>query len=206
MFNKISIDLYINKTYKDDLYITDNRNLLKNISSEKKHNKSKSIKIKKNKNLKIFFEEYTNDKTKSNKSESYEKDSIDDTDHSSKSHNNSEDLKKPIQRALSLSCDNLIKIEPIDASIEENKKNISDDESEKMNRELNKPNKKYMEKLKKNNIDFSNNMKNIFNNIGNITPFKNEKNFEENKEDSEYLLNGILKVKILEKYIIRNYY
>ena len=122
MFNKISIDLYINKTYKDDLYITSNRNLLKNVSSEKKHIKSKSNKIRKSKNLIIFFEEYMNEKTKSSKSESCEKDSIDDTDHSSKSHNNSEDLKKPIQRAFSLSCNNLIKIEPVDSSIEEHKK------------------------------------------------------------------------------------
>ena len=199
MFNKISIDLYINKTYKDDLYITSNRNLLKNVSSEKKHIKSKSNKIRKSKNLIIFFEEYMNEKTKSSKSESCEKDSIDDTDHSSKSHNNSEDLKKPIQRAFSLSCNNLIKIEPVDSSIEEHKKIISDDESEKMKRELDKPNTKYMEKLKKNNIDFSNNMKNIFNNIGNITPYKSEKNFEENKEDSEYLLKWYTKSENIRK-------
>ena len=199
MFNKISIDLYINKTYKDDLYITRNRNLLKNVSSEKKHIKSKSNKIRKSKNLIIFFEEYMNEKTKSSKSESCEKDSIDDTDHSSKSHNNSEDLKKPIQRAFSLSCNNLIKIEPVDSSIEEHKKIISDDESEKMKRELDKPNTKYMEKLKKNNIDFSNNMKNIFNNIGNITPYKSEKNFEENKEDSEYLLKWYTKSENIRK-------
>ena len=207
MFNKISIDLYINKTYKDDLYITSNRNLLKNVSSEKKHIKSKSNKIRKSKNLIIFFEEYMNEKTKSSKSESCEKDSIDDTDHSSKSHNNSEDLKKPIQRAFSLSCNNLIKIEPVDSSIEEHKKIISDDESEKMKRELDKPNTKYMEKLKKNNIDFSNNMKNIFNNIGNtlkigikhITPYKGEKNFEENKEDSEYLLKWYTKSENIRK-------
>ena len=199
MFNKISIDLYINKTYKDDLYITRNRNLLKNVSSEKKHIKSESNKIRKSKNLIIFFEEYMNEKTKSSKSESCEKDSIDDTDHSSKSHNNSEDLKKPIQRAFSLSCNNLIKIEPVDSSIEEHKKIISDDESEKMKRELDKPNTKYMEKLKKNNIDFSNNMKNIFNNIGNITPYKGEKNFEENKEDSEYLLKWYTKSENIRK-------
>ena len=199
MFNKISIDLYINKTYKDDLYITSNRNLLKNVSSEKKYIKSKSNKIRKSKNLIIFFEEYMNEKTKSSKSESCEKDSIDDTDHSSKSHNNSEDLKKPIQRAFSLSCNNLIKIEPVDSSIEEHKKIISDDESEKMKRELDKPNTKYMEKLKKNNIDFSNNMKNIFNNIGNITPNKGEKNFEENKEDSEYLLKWYTKSENIRK-------
>ena len=199
MINKISIDLYINKTYKDDLYITSNRNLLKNVSSEKKHIKSKSNKIRKSKNLIIFFEEYMNEKTKSSKSESCEKDSIDDTDHSSKSHNNSEDLKKPIQRAFSLSCNNLIKIEPVDSSIEEHKKIISDDESEKMKRELDKPNTKYMEKLKKNNIDFSNNMKNIFNNIGNITPYKGEKNFEENKEDSEYLLKWYTKSENIRK-------
>ena len=54
-----------------------------------------------------------------------------------------------------------------------------------MNRELNKPNKIYLEKLKKNNIDFSNNMKNIFNNIGNITRFKSDKNIEERKRREE---------------------
>ena len=42
--------------------------------------------------------------------------------------------------------------------------------------------------MKKNNIDFSNNMKNIFNNIGNITPFKPDKNSEDNKEESELSL------------------
>ena len=45
-----------------------------------------------------------------------------------------------------------------------------------------------MEKLKKNNIDFSNNMKNIFNNIGNVNPFKSEKNSDENKEEGELSL------------------
>ena len=199
MLNKISIDLYVKKNYKDDLYITNNGNLLKDIISENKRKKSLSLKIERKKNLKILFEEFTNGKTKSTKSESCEKDSIDDTEYSSKFQNNNEDSKRSVKRALSLSCHNLMKIESIDSSIEEPKRNISDDESEKMNRELNKPDKKYLEKLKKNNIDFSNNMKNIFNNIGNITPYKGEKNFEENKEDSEYLLKWYTKSENIRK-------
>jgi hypothetical protein len=199
MLNKISIDLFVKKTYKDDLYINNNGNLLKDILSENKHKKSLSLKIERKKNLKTLFEEITNDKTKSTKSESFEKDSIDDTEHSSKSQNNTDDLKRPVKRALSLSCNNLIKIEPIDSSIEEPKRNISDDESEKMNRELNKPDKKYLEKLKKDNIDFSNNMKNIFNNIGNITRYKSDKSIEENKEESEFLLKCYIKSENIRK-------
>ena len=199
MLNKISIDLFVKKAYKDDLYITNNGNFLKEIISENKPKKSLSLKIDRRKNLKTLFEEFTNDKTKSTKSESCEKDSIDDTEHSSKSQNNNEDLKSPVKRALSLSCNSLIKIEPIDSSIEEQKRNISDDESEKMNRELNKPDKKYLEKLKKNNIDFSNNMKNIFNNIGNITRYKSDKSIEENKEESEFLLKCYIKSENIRK-------
>jgi len=68
-----------------------------------------------------------------------------------------------------------------------------------MNRELNKPDKKYLEKLKKNNIDFSNNMKNIFNNIGNITRYKSDKSLEENKEESEFLLKCYTKSENIRK-------
>ena len=199
MLNKISIDLYVKKNYKDDLYITNNGNLLKDIISENKRKKSLSLKIERKKNLKILFEEFTNGKTKSTKSESCEKDSIDDTEHSSKFQNNNEDSKRSVKRALSLSCHNLMKIESIDSSIEEPKRNISDDESEKMNRELNKPDKKYLEKLKKNNIDFSNNMKNIFNNIGNITRYKSDKSIEENKEESEFSLKCYIKSENIRK-------
>ena len=199
MLNKISIDLYVKKNYKDDLYITNNGNLLKDIISENKRKKSLSLKIERKKNLKILFEEFTNGKTKSTKSESCEKDSIDDTEHSSKFQNNNEDSKSSVKRALSLSCHNLMKIESIDSSIEEPKRNISDDESEKMNRELNKPDKKYLEKLKKNNIDFSNNMKNIFNNIGNITRYKSDKSIDENKEESEFSLKCYIKSENIRK-------
>ena len=199
MLNKISIDLYVKKNYKDDLYITNNGNLLKDIISENKRKKSLSLKIERKKNLKILFEEFTNGKTKSTKSESCEKDSIDDTEYSSKFQNNNEDSKRSVKRALSLSCHNLMKIESIDSSIEEPKRNISDDESEKMNRELNKPDKKYLEKLKKNNIDFSNNMKNIFNNIGNITRYKSDKSIEENKEESEFSLKCYIKSENIRK-------
>ena len=199
MLNKISIDLYVKKNYKDDLYITNNGNLLKDIISENKRKKSLSLKIERKKNLKILFEEFTNGKTKSTKSESCEKDSIDDTEHSSKFQNNNEDSKRSVKRALSLSCHNLMKIESIDSSIEEPKRNISDDESEKMNRELNKPDKKYLEKLKKNNIDFSNNMKNIFNNIGNITRYKSDKSIDENKEESEFSLKCYIKSENIRK-------
>ena len=199
MLNKISIDLFVKKTYKDDLYITNNGNLLKDIKSENNHKKSLSLKLERKKNLKTLFEEFTNSKTKSTKSDSCEKDSLDDTEHSSKSQNNNEDLKGSVKRAISLSCNNLIKIEPIDSSIEEPKRNISDDESEKLNRELNKPDKKYLEKLKKNNIDFSNNMKNIFNNIGNITRYKSDKSIEENKEESEFSLKCYIKSENIRK-------
>jgi len=199
MLNKISIDLYVKKNYKDDLYITNNGNLLKDIISENKRKKSLSLKIERKKNLKILFEEFTNGKTKSTKSESCEKDSIDDTEYSSKFQNNNEDSKRSVKRALSLSCHNLMKIESIDSSIEEPKRNISDDESEKMNRELNKPDKKYLEKLKKNNIDFSNNMKNIFNNIGNITRYKSDKSIDENKEESEFSLKCYIKSENIRK-------
>ena len=199
MQNKISIDLFVKKNYRDDLSITNNGNILKANITEKKPEKSKSEKIKRNKTLKILFEEYINDKAKSTKSESFEKDSIDDTEHSSKSQINNEESKKPIKKVLSLSCNNLLKIDNIESPIEEPKRNISDDESEKMNRELNKPNKIYLEKLKKNNIDFSNNMKNIFNNIGNITRFKSDKNIDENKEESEFSLKCYIKSENIRK-------
>ena len=199
MQNKISIDLFVKKNYRDDLSVSNNGNMLKSNISEKKPEKSKSYKIKRNKTLKILYEEYIKDKTKSTKSESFEKDTIDETEHSSKSQINNEESKKPIKKVLSLSCNNLLKIDTIESPIEEPKRNISDDESEKMNRELNKPNKIYLEKLKKNNIDFSNNMKNIFNNIGNITRFKSDKNLDENKEESEFSLKCYIKSENIRK-------
>ena len=123
--------------------------------------------------------------------DSSENDSKDDTDLSSKSLKNNDDLKKSLKCNSSQSCNKMSNIGKIEEKIEEQKRNISDDESEKINVELNKTNKNSLDKLNKlnkNNIDFSNNMKKIFNNIGNITPFKIDKNQDENKEEEEFLL------------------
>ena len=185
MFNKISINQFNIKVLKDDSYINPHIKIKNIIKIEKTLKKNKTTYLKVEKILGNFnkLQIYKNSKNEYN-----DKDSLNDTDYSSKSQKNNEDLKMPISRNANHSSNSLLNIGEIDRSFEEPKKFISDDESEKINIEINKSNKKYFEKLKKNNIDFSNNMKNIFNNIGNINSNKNEKNSEENKEEGELLL------------------
>ena len=185
MFNKISVNQFNIKILKDDSCINPHIKIKNIIKIEKTLKKNKTTYLKGEKILGNFnkLQIYKNSKTEYN-----DKDSLNDTDNSSKSQKNNEDLKMPISRNANHSSNSLLNIGEIDRSFEEPKKFISDDESEKINIEINKSNKKYFEKLKKNNIDFSNNMKNIFNNIGNINSNKNEKNSEENKEEGELLL------------------
>ena len=185
MFNKISINQFNIKVLKDDSYINPHIKIKNIIKIDKTLKKNKTNYLKGEKILGNFnkLQIYENSKNEYN-----DKDSLNDTDYSSKSQKNNEDLKMPISRNANHSSNSLLNIGEIDRSFEEPKKFISDDESEKINIEINKSNKKYFEKLKKNNIDFSNNMKNIFNNIGNINSNKNEKNSEENKEEGELLL------------------
>ena len=165
------------KLPNDDSRIIKNTKLINIIKLEKKPKKYNSFNIKRKISIEYFSEEMIEEDSKN---ESNDKDSIDDTDHSSKSQKNNDFLKKPKKRNTSHSSNSLLNIGEIEGPIEEiQRNNISDDESEKINMEIHKSNKKFFENLKKNNIDFSNNMKNIFNNIGNISPFKNEKIFEE---------------------------
>ena len=185
------------KLPNDDSRIIKNTKLINIIKLEKKPKKYNSFNIKRKISIEYFSEEMIKEDSKN---ESNDKDSIDDTDHSSKSQKNNDDLKKPKKRNTSHSSNSLLNMGEIEGPIEEiQRNNISDDESEKINMEINKSNKKFFENLKKNNIDFSNNMKNIFNNIGNITPFKNEKVSEENKEENDFLLKCYIKSENIRK-------
>ena len=188
------------KLPNDDSRIIKNTKLINIIKLEKKPKKYNSFNIKRKISIEYFSEEMIEEDSKN---ESNDKDSIDDTDHSSKSQKNNDDLKKPKKRNTSHSSNSLLNIGEIEGPIEEiQRNNISDDESEKINMEINKSNKKFFENFKKNNIDFSNNMKNIFNNIGNISPFKNEKISEENKEENDFLLKCYIK----SENILKVYY
>jgi len=197
MIHKFTPYKYPIKLPNDDSRIIQNTKLINFIKLEKKPKKYNSFNIKRKISIEYFSEEMIKEDSKN---ESNDKDSIDDTDHSSKSQKNNEDLKKPKKRNTSHSSNSLLNMGEIEGPIEEiQRNNISDDESEKINMEINKSNKKFFENLKKNNIDFSNNMKNIFNNIGNITPFKNEKVSEENKEENDFLLKCYIKSENIRK-------
>ena len=197
MIHKFTPYKYPIKLPNDDSRIIKNTKLINIIKLEKKPKKYNSFNIKRKISIEYFSEEMIEEDSKN---ESNDKDSIDDTDHSSKSQKNNDDLKKPKKRNTSHSSNSLLNIGEIEGPIEEiQTNNISDDESEKINMEINKSNKKFFENLKKNNIDFSNNMKNIFNNIGNITPFKNEKVSEENKEENDFLLKCYIKSENIRK-------
>ena len=197
MIHKFTPYKYPIKLPNDDSRIIQNTKLINFIKLEKKQKKYNSFNIKRKISIEYFSEEMIKEDSKN---ESNDKDSIDDTDHSSKSQKNNDDLKKPKKRNTSHSSNSLLNMGEIEGPIEEiQRNNISDDESEKINMEINKSNKKFFENLKKNNIDFSNNMKNIFNNIGNITPFKNEKVSEENKEENDFLLKCYIKSENIRK-------
>jgi hypothetical protein len=185
MFNKIPINQFKIKASKDDSCINPYNRLSNVIKIDKKLKKNKTTHLKSDNILGNFnkLQIYENTKNENN-----DIDSLNDTDYSSKSQKNNDVLKIQISRNSNHSSNSLFNMEEIDGSLEEKKKFISDDESEKINIEINKSNKKFLEKLKKNNIDFSNNMKNIFNNIGNVNPFKSEKNSDENKEEGELSL------------------
>ena len=197
MIHKFTPYKYPIKLPNDDSRIIQNTKLINIIKFEKKPKKYNSFNIKRKISIEYFSEEMIKEDLKN---ESNDKDSIDDTDHSSKSQKNNDNLKKPKKRNTSHSSNSLLNMGEIEGPIEEiQRNNISDDESEKINMEINKSNKKFFENLKKNNIDFSNNMKNIFNNIGNITPFKNEKVSEENKEENDFLLKCYIKSENIRK-------
>ena len=184
MFHNFTPYKYPIKLPNDDSRIIQNTKLINFMKLEKKPKKHNSPFIKRKFFMEYFSEEMIN---ANSKNELNDIDSFDDTEHSSKSQKNNDDLKNLKKGNKSHSTNSLLNMEEIEGPIEEQQRNISDDESEKINMEINKSNKKFFENLKKNNIDFSNNMKNIFNNIGNITPFKNEKVNEENKEENEVI-------------------
>ena len=172
---------------KDDSTIIFKKQLKYDLEIRKKPKKNKTFHLKRRNNSQNFIkikENYIN--------EINDKDSSDDTYHSTKSNLINEELKNTIKRSTSHSSNSLINMGE-ERTLETKNMNKSDDESEKINIELNKSNKKYLEKLKKNNIDFSKNMKNIFNNNSKIIPFKIEKLIEENKEESDLLLKTYIK-------------
>ncbi len=196
MFHNFTPYKYPIKLPNDDSRIIQNTKLINFMKLEKKPKKHNSPFIKRKFFMEYFSEEMIN---ANSKNELNDIDSFDDTEHSSKSQKNNDDLKNLKKGNKSHSTNSLLNMEEIEGPIEEQQRNISDDESEKINMEINKSNKKFFENLKKNNIDFSNNMKNIFNNIGNITPFKNEKVNEENKEENEFLLKCYIKSENIRK-------
>ena len=185
MLQTFSSSKYHKEISKDDSYIPPYRKLSSKINHPKRSKKFRSWNTKKINNFRKYYFDSFNDNFIN---DSNDKDSIDDTDHSSKSQKSKNKTKISSKNYHSHSSSSLINIKEIKDPNENHKTNISDDESEKINSELKKANTKFLEQLKKNNIDFSNNMKNIFNNIGNITPFKSEKNSEDNKEESELSL------------------
>ena len=198
MFHVFTPIKNIKNYQKDDFTLLQHKKIPNFINIETKHRKHKSF----HKRIQYFEHFFTNDSNDIFKNESNEKDSTDSTDLSSKSQKNSEENTNSFIRNASHSCNSLIHIGKREGQIEEPKRNISDDESEKINVELNKNNKKYMDKLNKDNIDFSNNMKNIFNNIGNLTHNKNYKELEENKDDDDIFLKCYTK----SEYIRKVYY
>lgn len=182
MFRLLTSNKTQKKIYRDDFNLSPNNKIIKYINIERKHKKYKSF-IKVHRYNKNIFDEDINENFKN---EINEKDSVDSTDHSSKSGKTSDENQKPFIRNASYSCNSLIHIDKTKGQIEEQKKNISDDESEKINAELNK-NNKIFDKLNKNNIDFSINMKNIFHNIGSSAHDKEEKELEDYKDDDIFL-------------------
>ena len=184
------------KLLKDDFFLSRHKKNLDFYNVEKKHKKQKSF-FKVNIYYNDFFEDYSNNDNFKN--EVKDKDSLNSTDQSSKSGNINEYTEKGFIRNESHSCNNLIHIGKVERQIEEQKRNISDDESEKINIELNKGNKKYLEKMQKDNIDFSNNMKNIFNNIGNKSSHKIEKEPEDINEDFDFFLKDYTKSENIRK-------
>ena len=185
MLQTFSSSKYHKEISKDDSYLPPYRKLFSKINHPKRSKKFRSWNTKKINNFRKYYFDSFNDNFIN---DSNDKDSIDDTDHSSKSQKSKNKTKISSKNYHSHSSSSLINIKEIKDPNENHKTNISDDESEKINSELKKANTKFLEQLKKNNIDFSNNMKNIFNNIGNINSNKNEKNSEENKEEGELLL------------------
>ena len=169
MFQNLSSNKYPKNVSKDDSNVISNRKLINIIKIEKRLEREKTPYSKRKKNFGIFIEVKMNDKIKN---ELNDKDSLDDTDHSTKSGKNNIKITKPLNRNTSHSCNSLINMGEIEGPIEEPKRNISDDESEKMNMNLNKANKKFMEKL---------------------TPFKNEIITEENREENDFLLKTYIK-------------
>ncbi len=134
---------------------------------------------------------------------------------SGKIHNKNK-LINSKDKLSSHSSQNLIKID-VKNSIEEETMNKSDDECGKLDKNLNinknfkglKEKEKEEEINKNDNINFNKNIKEIFNNIGNITTHKNEKENEkekghiDNKDKDDLVLNIYKKD---EQYIRKVYY
>ena len=134
---------------------------------------------------------------------------------SGKIHNKNK-LINSKDKLSSHSSQNLIKID-VKNSIEEETMNKSDDECGKLDKNLNinknfkglKEKEKEEEINKNDNINFNKNIKEIFNNIGNITTHKNEKENEkekghnDNKDKDDFVLNIYKKD---EQYIRKVYY
>lgn len=198
MIDKFSPNKYKKHFFEDDSIIISNRPSIHKIKIEKKLKRYQTPN--KRRKIKNFSENLFEDNMIGNfKNEKSDKDSLEDTDNSTKSLKNNEFKKFNLKKHTSHSTNSLINMGEIEGSCEDKKRNISDDESEKINMEISKSNKKYLEKLKKDNIDFSNNLKNIFNNIGNIDPFQNDIIPEDNKEESELSLKTYIKSQNIRK-------
>ena len=108
------------KLPNDDSRIIKNTKLINIIKLEKKPKKYNSFNIKRKISIEYFSEEMIEEDSKN---ESNDKDSIDDTDHSSKSQKNNDDLKKPKKRNTSHSSNSLFNIGEIEGPIEEIQRN-----------------------------------------------------------------------------------
>ena len=156
-----------------------------------KQNLEKSINVNKNKYKKDLHKEQV-DKNESTK----------DTTLLSNKENNNTSNEEPTPKESSHSSKDLIKVDKIKSPIEYeyDTKNKSDDEVKKMdrkvhnNKEFESINDKEEEIIKKDNINFNNNIKSIFNNIGNIkkenvTDKTEKKGKDKIKEKDELILS-----------------
>lgn len=183
---------------KDDSIITQKK-IFNEALFERSFHKSKSTN---NRNTKRLANKNKKNKKKINLEQIDKNELTNDTSQASQISNlekNSKYNEDSPPKLLSHSTKNLIRIDEIKNPIEEDTKNKSDDEYAKIEQKLNKnesiesnSENEEEEIIKKDNINFNNNIKSIFNNIGNIKTEKETKNDikkDKNKEKDDLFLS-----------------
>lgn len=183
---------------KDDSIITQKK-IFNEALFERSFHRSKSTN---NRNTKRLANKNKKNKKKINLEQIDKNELTNDTSQASQISNlekNSKYNEDSPPKLLSHSTKNLIRIDEIKNPIEEDTKNKSDDEYAKIEQKLNKnesiesnSENEEEEIIKKDNINFNNNIKSIFNNIGNIKTEKETKNDikkDKNKEKDDLFLS-----------------